>query len=295
MTKKTHWIPLCISSLLMALLLAVAAVLGVIRAQGRTLTVGRFLKTDSGACFLVENGSAIGLVAPHGKDWFDTLTSGDEILLTHGEIQETYPAQTTVYSCVRLSHGSCDNIPAETLTQLNELGYTTDSAFSLTPDVPLEFKAQYIHSTSSFKGAKDYPTVRIIRSFPELIAYYDTLYPREDDIRDHSGVLLEAFNQYDGDYFDNHILILVLLESGSGSIRHEVTDVIRNGNNLTLAIDTRVPYFYTCDMAWWHVIIEPEAGTDVACAEDITVNINWKESRPLTGVRTVPTISKEQA
>ena len=59
-------------------------------------------------------------------DLFEGLTSGDCIRITHDGIEECFPAQTGAYSCKLLEEGSPEDIPAETLAVLEELGYTFD-------------------------------------------------------------------------------------------------------------------------------------------------------------------------
>jgi hypothetical protein len=53
--------------------------------------------------------------------------------------------------------------------------------------------------------------------------------------------LVEAFNKYDESYFQSQLLIIVLLEEGSGSIRHEVEKVGMDGGKAIIDITTIVP------------------------------------------------------
>ena len=64
---------------------------------------------------------------------------------------------------------------------------------------------------------------------------------------------------------------MVLLEEGSGSIRHEVERIGVDSGDLWIEIKSIVPEVGTCDMAWWHVLIEPEAGVEVESEKGITV------------------------
>lgn len=129
----------------------------------------------------------------------------------------------------------------------------------------LDFEAQYIR-TDGYHEELRYPSVKLIRSVEELNAYYEankTLYDlerRDDPAADSTIVFLDACDQYDDAFFEDHRLILVLLEEGSGSTRHKVTAVRQNQDGeLTVDIETIVPEVGTCDMALWHIFVETTA------------------------------------
>ena len=54
---------------------------------------------------------------------YDDLSAGDTIMVTHSGIEETYPGQTTIYSIEKISDGDLSDIPADTLTKLEEIGW----------------------------------------------------------------------------------------------------------------------------------------------------------------------------
>ena len=61
-----------------------------------------------------------------------------------------------------------------------------------------------------------------------------------------------ACDKYDEAYFQSRILLLVLLEEGSGSVRHRVTGVTWSDDKretLTVDVDVITPECGTCDMA----------------------------------------------
>jgi len=64
---------------------------------------------------------------------------------------------------------------------------------------------------------------------------------------------------------------MILLEEGSGSIRHEVESVGIDSGDIWVKIKSIVPEACTDDMAEWHILIEPEAGVDVADEENVVV------------------------
>ena len=143
------------------------------------------------------------------------------------------------------------------------------------------FDAQYIR-TNGYMEEMEYPMVRIIRSTDELNAYYEEykeqyyLERREQVYADTTIGFLDACDRYDEDYFKDQILILVLLEEGSGSIRHEISGlslIERKGERiLHISIHSIVPEMGTDDMAQWHLMIEPEEGLDVEDESHITVS-----------------------
>lgn len=131
----------------------------------------------------------------------------------------------------------------------------------------VEFNASYVRTDCYIDGAK-FPQVVIARSLAELKDYYSGIladYYNKD--------LQTALSRYDESYFEKSILIMVLLEEPSGSIRHEVKRVEKYpGGSLNVVIDTTVPEVCTDDMAQWHIIIEPDAGVDVNGPEDVLIN-----------------------
>lgn len=63
----------------------------------------------------------------------------------------------------------------------------------------------------------------------------------------------EQFPEYDAVFFEDHVLAVVYLEEGSGSIAHEVTMVRRVGETIKIHIRREIPEVGTCDMAYWTV------------------------------------------
>lgn len=143
--------------------------------------------------------------------------------------------------------------------------------------VSIEYSAQYIRTNVAEDGLK-YPGVKIIRSVEELKAYYEA----NKDIY-HLVEFLDASDKYDEAYFENQILVMVVLEEGSGSISHKVTNVgvmgINEAKMMTIEIDRIFPELGTCDMAQWHILIEPEAGILVEDEEDIYVTLHEVQQR----------------
>lgn len=119
-------------------------------------------------------------------------------------------------------------------------------------------KTDKIHFVRSYRQTTKtaYPYTVVIKSTEELKSYYDdnkTVWyfdskPNGDD----SVSFNEAIKKYDNEFFKENALIFVVTEEGSGSVRY--SDVTIDGN--TIKVRKYCPEVYTCDMAYWHIIIE---------------------------------------
>ena len=158
-----------------------------------------------------------------------------------GNIQETWPARF-------------ENIEKVVVSDVN------------LPDV--DFKAQYIR-TDGYSDGEEYPKIFWIATAKELKEYYEAnkekynLKSRENPYSDETIGFADAIKNYDEHFFEENELIFVLLEEGSGSIRHEVTEVKVlpsqvEGKQYAIQpyIKRLLPYLGTDDMAEWHIIIE---------------------------------------
>lgn len=143
----------------------------------------------------------------------------------------------------------------------------------------MDFTAQYIR-TDGYHEDVEYPVVKVIHSVEELQAYYETnknlydLERRTDVASDYTIGFLDACDKYDATYFEEQVLIMVLLEEPSGSNRHQVKEVRWNETEevkqMRIEIESVIPEVGTEDMAEWHILIEPKA--DVAIeASDIKI------------------------
>lgn len=144
----------------------------------------------------------------------------------------------------------------------------------------IDFVPQYIRTNGCHEDV-EYPVVKIIRSVEELNAYYNENKERYDLERndkvysDTTIGFLDACDKYTAGYFEDQILVMVLLEEGSGSIRHNV-DNVKHGSDGKLYISIRrdVPEVGTDDMAEWHILIEPEKDITVASESDVIVYLD---------------------
>ena len=166
---------------------------------------------------------------------------------------------------------------------LTMLWFANKKSLSMTETV--SFEAQYIR-TDGYHESMEYPMVRVIHSVEELKAYYDSnkdiynLERRDKVYADMTIGFLDACDKYNEFYFEKQVLVLILLEEGSGSIRHEVTEVelvkTDQKQELVVNIITKVPEIGTDDMAEWHIFVEPEPGVHIEEESQVTINLNGK-------------------
>ncbi len=157
----------------------------------------------------------------------------------------------------------------------------------------VDFGVQYVR-TNGYHEDVEYPVVKIIRSVEELNEYYENtkdkydLGRKENVYADTTIGFLDACDKYDEAYFEEQILVMVLLEEGSGSIRHNVDNVkLGTDGKLYVSIRTISPEVGTADMAEWHILIEPEENVDVKSEDDVVVLING------TNPKTQPSVVRE--
>ena len=145
------------------------------------------------------------------------------------------------------------------------------------------FEAQYIRTNGGSENTS-YPYHVVINSREELDAYYETnkelfdLERKEKVYSDTTIGFLDACDKYDDTYFERQNLVLIVLEEGSGSVRHEITDVRNrwdeNGASLgwNITINRIVPDVATDDMAQWHLFLEVQMGDVIKSDDDVWIN-----------------------
>jgi len=119
--NKKICIPIC---MILALVLLIGGGIVYMNAHSLGLSTGRVLITSHGGYMLIRDNSPISMGNPKNKSGlFDDLENGDEILVLHDGINESYPGKTGAYAIYKLKDGDIDDIPAEVLTILTELGW----------------------------------------------------------------------------------------------------------------------------------------------------------------------------
>ncbi len=142
----------------------------------------------------------------------------------------------------------------------------------------IPFTARYIR-TNGYRDGVSYPVVTLIDSAAALRRYYEAnraLYDfshKETVYSDTTVGFVDAIEGYDAAWFETHQLLLVLLEEGSGSVRHAVTKVMAGGEPV-IEIDRLIPEVGTADMAEWHILIETDRLFDAG--KEIEVRLTAK-------------------
>ena len=187
-------------------------------------------------------------------------------------------AAAGIASAKGVSKGSKNDLPGNLGIGAGKMDGT--EGILAAPPIGIDFDAQYIRTYGYHEGV-EYPVAKIIRSVRELNAYYEANKEeyglgRNDNVSPDTTIgFLDACDRYDGAYFEDHVLIMVLLEEGSGSVRHKVQSVrVSADGQCCIYIDRIVPEAGTCDMARWHILIEPEAGIEIEKESDITVLVD---------------------
>jgi hypothetical protein len=122
------------------------------------------------------------------------------------------------------------------------------------------FNAYYIRTNPMVQAVK-YPSVTVVSSKAELEQYYLERYDVSAyPYLEQSSELKDAVASYSEHYFQDKILVIVLLEEGSGGIRHNVEKIEADG---TILISRIVPEMGTADMAEWNIILELDRNVNI--------------------------------
>ena len=164
------------------------------------------------------------------------------------------------------------------LTACGSMESAGGSNLSATAPEAYAFEAQYIRTNGG--PEEGYPYHTVISSRAELEAYYEShkdiydLERRETVYSDSTIGFLDACDKYDDAYFERQNLVLIVLQEGSGSIRHEITDVRRNMENggWDITIDRKVPEVVTDDMAQWHLFLEVQMYDVIKPTDKVWIN-----------------------
>ena len=270
--KRRKWIQaICIAVGIIALLMAAAAVTSM---MGYGVSVGKLYFTES-STYLIDGTTSI-IVSDQSRkcNLFDGYANGDEIILVHDGVEETFPARTGGFMAFRISKGDGTYKPSDDLLGIVEITLENIAVNAL------DYQAQYIR-TNGYTEAFEYPSIRIMDSQQDLTDYYNTwhevfdLERREQVYSDSSIGFLDACDRYDEAFFETHYLIFVLLEEPSGSIRHEVQSIEQTASGKTIiSLDRKVPEIGTDDMAQWHIILELSREYMVESSADVELHID---------------------
>lgn len=178
--------------------------------------------------------------------------------------------------CSVLAIGCGAKAPKENDKNVSEQNETKENDDLEKEPEAYSFSAQCIRTDGWAEGA-EYPQVIIIDSLKELQEYYEnnkeiySLEHRDKVYSDTTIGFVDACEKFDEKYFEDHNLVMVLVEEGSGSIRHKVKEVKEALDNWEIVIQREVPEVGTDDMALWHILIEVQMGKVITDSEDVVV------------------------
>lgn len=158
--------------------------------------------------------------------------------------------------------------PSTTDTNVNSTIVSNTNIDSTGYVLKVDYNTQYIRTNGYIEG-EEYPKTLWITNTTELSNYYQSnkekygLGSVKNPLADQTIGFIDAIEKYNDTFFETNDLILVVLEEGSGSIRHSVKEVSVTPSGLNHieyciqpTIERIVPENGTCDMAGWHIIIE---------------------------------------
>ncbi len=133
-----------------------------------------------------------------------------------------------------------------------------------------------IYRVHDFNDGRIYPDVIVIDSIEALKLYCGENNNTETGFE--LGTMEdELFSKYDRRFFDDNALIFVRIMEGSGSVSHEFRGIDHDNNIIILRTE---PEIGTCDMAYYHIVIEiPQgmAGNDFGLITNTVFEGDWME------------------
>ena len=116
------WLKITLGTISVVVILFVVSIYILIN-KGYGISVGRYLEAKDEKAMLIRENSPISMHNRTNLDLVNDLDTGDEILVIHTGIAESYPGQTGVYAVFKISDGTINDIPQNVIDQLIELGW----------------------------------------------------------------------------------------------------------------------------------------------------------------------------
>ncbi len=175
-----------IGLILVVLLLFISVIaigLGILTTKGYGITKGKCLVTATGSYMLIdENNSPIVMNNQSDNDIFVNLSSGDEILVLHDGIQESYPAGTGAYYCKKLNDGKVEDIPASVIKSLTETGWlkkeikgTRVECVGNNYKISITIPDDWAYEKSTYNSDWIFENPELLIDNPEYRGYTDTI------------------------------------------------------------------------------------------------------------------------
>ena len=170
------------------------------------------------------------------------------------------------------------HIPSETAESTAAMD--VESVHPAFKEREMAYRVQYIR-TDGYRDGVQYPQVYFVRSVRQLSDYYKAnkdifdLEHRDHVYSDTTIGFLDACERYDNGFFEKNYLVFLLLEEGSGSIRHEVQKVeLIEENQIAITVGRTVPEVGTEDMALWHIMVELDREAEVNEAGNVRIYLD---------------------
>ena len=171
MKKKILVVFATILSILLLLFAICFVVFGIASFKGYGVMEGKVLVTNTGYMIIDDDNSPIEMSnQSENEEIFKGLTSGDKILIVHDGIQESFPAGTGVYYCIKLYDSEYKDLPEQIIVSLIKLGYIDTPPATQTD---MAFSATSYRSYNTPSGIK-FPQIRVIKSVEDLNNYVST-------------------------------------------------------------------------------------------------------------------------
>lgn len=118
----------------------------------------------------------------------------------------------------------------------------------------ITFDADYIRTDGNIKEVAE-PVIVKIKSVKELEKYYNENKDNYNltDNSELSASFATEIDKYDEEYFNNNILLFVLVQEESSAIYHTVNSINDKGS---IIIDKKHSDKDSNDIATWHIVIE---------------------------------------
>ena len=290
---KTKW--KVVIAVLCSLIVVVIVGAGIMLNQGHSLSTGRYLQAENGDAMVVFNNSPIRMFNRTNRDLFAGLESGDEILVLHGAIAESYPGQTGVYEVFKVADGTMDDIPVNVIDELIKLGWLqvdiTETPIGDPENMGFETTFSYANyarteevwlrclnaEKMSIDSVQHLPiykfdTLDDMRGFEEQFQNVLTLDHGYNDVP----AFLESVEKYNKDFFAENTLMLIYVPANSGTYRYGVDSVFYDGNTFYVHVkQTNHPEAVTMDLAGWFITVAVPDRMLESCTEyDADLNID---------------------
>ena len=140
----------------------------------------------------------------------------------------------------------------------------TEQSAELDPGAGEGFQEGCFRADLSGFIQQDYPLIVKIDSVGRLHDYYennkDTY--QFNQIYNEAATMTDAVfgekSGYDEVFFESRFLLFVILEEGSGSVRHKVESANSESCSLSVNITRIIPEIGTADIAVWYIVLAPE-------------------------------------